>query len=210
MLWVALAAQLSAPVPTNFRSWFSPDDFPQHVRAEGVTRVVFTRTTVRPDGSAQDCAPEASSGDAQVDAYTCGLILKRGKFQPATWIDGSAAFGIFRTPVTWAGSPSDNGSEEWNSSDAEVSVNRLPQGIHSPVWVRIQIAVDGNGKPEACGVAPNYPGFPPPPRENTNPQLLSMACEQTMKSFTAVPAKDSSGKAVASVQTMAVEFKIDH
>src|SRR4051812_28790294 len=92
MLLLALAAQLSLPAPANahvhdVRELFSADDFPDYLQGHSsLRRMVYTRTTVRPDGSVQGCTAEASSGDAKLDAYTCAIILKRAKFTPARWV----------------------------------------------------------------------------------------------------------------------------
>jgi hypothetical protein len=54
MLWIALAAQLSAPVPTNLTEWFVYDDFPAYLinREPGVLSVGVL-VTVGPDGAVQ-------------------------------------------------------------------------------------------------------------------------------------------------------------
>src|ERR1700745_4289528 len=76
MLWIVFAAQLSLPVPVGMpdvRAVFSANDMPAHVQSAGVDRFVATRTTVRPDGTVQDCRVERASGDPALDALTCSI-----------------------------------------------------------------------------------------------------------------------------------------
>ena len=106
MFWIALAAQMSLPlqIGTHYpdvRGVFSVDDFPGDFHGHNGSRVVYTRTTVRPDGGIDSCRVEVSSGDKKLDAYTCAIIMKRAKFEPAKWIDGSPAYGVIRVPVSW-------------------------------------------------------------------------------------------------------------
>lgn len=155
---LASAAQFSLPevvgltIP-DVRSVFSADDMPTYVQADGVTRFEFTRTTVNPSGKAQDCAAERSGGDPKLDAWTCAIILRRARFQPATWIDGSPAFGVLRVPVTWAigYSPSPSESAKAYPPDIDLTVNQLPKGARSPISIVLMIAVDENGKVVSCG-----------------------------------------------------------
>src|SRR5579864_7533554 len=117
MLLVALTTLISAPVPKE--PIFSADDVPEYIKRAGVTRTVYVSATVRPDGRVEDCKSQVSSGDAALDAYTCSLVLKRGRFQPARWMDGSPAYGVVRAPVTWAVSdriPSEQEQEKLRQS----------------------------------------------------------------------------------------------
>ncbi len=102
MIWVALAAQLSAPVPIDFLKWWSPDDMPAYHQINGVTRWLTYRVTVKPDGSIQACDVEISSSDRYLDSLSCNIIKKRAKLAPAKWTDGSPVQGVFRGGVTWA------------------------------------------------------------------------------------------------------------
>jgi TonB family protein len=212
MFWILFAAQLSLPVTIGLRfpdvrSVFTADDMPAYVQIAGITRFVPTRITVSSDGKLQDCSVEPASGDAKLDALTCLIILKRAKFEPATWIDGSAAFGVLRVPVTWAiGSPPSN--DEYRRAypaEMELMVNRLPPGAHRRADVSLMIAVDENGRVVGCSERP-----PVSPRDHAKrfPQLVPVACQQMTGGFTAVPARDAGGRPVRSVQNAAVAFSI--
>ena len=215
MFWLALAAQLSLPVPLNVRvpdvrAIFRSGDFPFYMQQAGVSRIVYTRTTVRPDGTIQGCVAEASSGDAYLDAYTCGLIVKRAKLLPAKWTDGAPVYGVLRLPASWfVGNepPSDEDILRAEVPDLELSVNQLPTGAHSIAGVSLEIAADENGRPVMCAE------YPPLTKRNPKeyfPELVPIACQQAMADLTVSPPVDASGKAVRSVQSVSVHFKVVH
>jgi hypothetical protein len=211
MLLLALAAQLSLPVGTrgpDIRTVFSSYDFPEYLQRAGVPRGVFTRTTVRPDGTVQTCAPEATSGDSKLDAYTCALIVKRAKFQPATW-DGSATYGVIRVTVWWVFGPpvSKQASMKANVADIDLSVDRLPKGAESIALTQLQVGADEKGRALTCAEVP--------PTDATEakerfPELVPIACQQVLASLTLIPAVDDAGKPVRSVQSVLVRFQLNH
>lgn len=216
MIWI-LAAQLSLPlalgVPySDVRSVFSADDYPAYLQQAGQSGTVYTRTTIRPDASIQSCTIERSSGDPKLDAYTCAIIVKRAKFAPAKWTDGSPVYGVIRVPVSWVISNGSNGvpSQEdmlrATMPDLELSVNHLPKGAHSIAAVSLEIAADENGRPVTCVE------WPPPKkaREPRFPELVPIACQQAIANLTVIPPVDASAESVRSVQSVSVHFKIDH
>jgi hypothetical protein len=153
----------------------------------------------------QDCAAERSSGDAKLDLYTCAIILKRAKFEPAKWVDGSPAYAIVRAPVTWAvaGEPSESEVEKAYPPDMTLTVNQLPAGAGKRVKLGLMLAVNESGRIVGCDQRL------PPSRDvhaRTFPELLPIACQQLTGRFTALAAKDGSGMAVRSVQTASVVF----
>lgn len=214
MFWIALAAQLGLPAPLgssgislpDIRAIFRVDDFPANLQRAGVSRAVYTRTTVRPDGATQGCVAEASSDDPVLDAYTCQLIVKRAKFRPATWTDGSPVYGVIRVPVSWVVSyapPSDTDMLKVTVPDIDLSVNHLPKGAHSIVGVGLIVAADASGQPLSCA---EQPILAHDKSKRRFPELVSIACQQVMSSFRVPPPVDASGKAVRSVQNVSVRF----
>jgi hypothetical protein len=203
MIWIALAAQLSLPVP-DVRVFFSYEDMPAYVVREGVNRFVSTRTTIRPDGTPQDCTEERGSGDAKLDALTCLIILKRAKVQPAKWVDGSATYAVVRVPVTWSvgGPPSESEIQKAYPPDLDITINRLPSGAHNRTRLDLMIAVNEVGRVVGCGDAPKAKWD----HTKAFPDLVPLACQQMATQFTAIPAKDPAGKQVRSVQTASVVF----
>jgi TonB family protein len=213
MIWI-LAAQLGLPlalgVPySDVRSVFSAEDYPAYLQQAGQSGTVYTRTTVRPDASIQSCTVERSSGDPNLDAYTCGIIVKRAKFVPAKWTDGLPAYGVIRVPVSWVISSGPLSEEEMLRAtvpDLELSVNHLPKGARSIAAVNLEIAADENGRPVTCVEwAP-----PKNARGRHFPELVPIACQQVMAGLTVTPPVDASAKSVRSVQSVSVHFKIDH
>lgn len=203
---VAASSLLSAPLPEDALTIFSADDMPSYVQIAGINRVVSTRTTISPDGTAQDCGLERSSGDPKLDLYTCAIILKRAKFRPATWIDGSPAYAVLRAPVTWAigGSPSEKERRQAYPPDIDLSVIRLPDGAKSSTWIRSIIAVDEAGHVIECDGAPPVRGSN---QSKQFPELVQIGCGRMKSTFIAAPARDSSGKAVRSIQNAFVTFE---
>lgn len=213
MIWMALAAQLSLPIPTNapfsdIRGLFSPDDMPAYVQLEAINRFVRTRTTVRPDGAAQDCAVERGSGDPKLDAYTCSIIVRRAKLTPGSWLDGSSAYAVVRVPVTWVigVQPSKDEVERAYPADMSLRVDRLPNGANKrSTIVALVIAVDESGRVVGCSERPKDARWDHTKRF---PELIPIACQRMTSEFTAIPAKDGSGKPVRSVQNATVEFSV--
>jgi hypothetical protein len=214
MLWLALAALFSLPVPIgarlpDIRAIFTVDDFPEYLQRAGVSRIVHTRTTIRPDGTIQSCVTELSSGDTKLDAYTCGLIVERARFRPATWTDGSPAYGVIRLPVSWVITNAplpDDAMLESITPDLDISVNRLPKGAHRIAGVELQVAADEMGHALSCTEYrpvknDHQPHFP---------ELIPLACQQVTSSLPLSPPIDVSGKPVRSIQTVSVHFKMDH
>jgi TonB family protein len=213
MIWF-LAAQLSLPsavgVPySDVRSVFSADDYPAYLQQAGQSGIVYTRTTVRPDASIQSCTVERTSGDPKLDAYTCAIIVKRAKFVPAKWTDGSPVYGVIRVPVSWVisnGFPSQEDLLRATTPDLELSVNHLPKGAHSIAAVSLEIAADENGRPVTCVEwAP-----PKNARGPRFPELVPIACQEVMTGLTVSPPLDASANPVRSIQSVSVHFKTDH
>jgi protein TonB len=202
MFWIAIAAQLAAPQPKYM--WLSDDDTPYgQLPAKGYTSVAV-RLTVAPDGTVQNCEIEDSSGDRAIDGYTCALSMRRAQFYPATSNDGSPTYGIFRQRVVWTRGP----VPRVNSYpvDLELTVKQLPKGVRSPFQVGLLFAVDENGRPSNCTERPQKFSLGRRTKQKSDPQLVEVACEQFLKLYTAIPAKDASGKHVRSVQDGTVRF----
>jgi hypothetical protein len=204
MIWLLFAAQLAAPIPLNPTSVVSPDDMPADVVRAGINRFTAFRITVRPDGSLQDCLIERASGDPKLDTLVCSLMLKRAKFQPASWSDGTPSFGVFRSKMTWTigGGPTKAEIERAYPADMELSIDHLPAGADRRTSVGVQIAVDEHGRVVACDQKPRTAAD----HTKVFPELVSVACQQMTSRFIALPAKDASGQPVRSVQSATVLF----
>jgi hypothetical protein len=203
MFWIALAAQLSAPVPLNAGHWMTSDDVPVYLIQSGSGLwQVKVRIKVAPDGAVQGCEVESSGGIRQLDNLTCGILSNRAKFRPAQWGDGTPAFGIYRTTILWAVSESPWDTSKVSSPDLVIFVKSLPPGVRSPSLVWVMFEVDAEGRTSSCIAEPRLPIE----HVDNNPALVPIACDQLMKSYKAVPAKDSASKAIPSVQNALVRF----
>jgi hypothetical protein len=202
MFWIALAAQISMPIIQGGGIWtlFSGDDVPLSIMREQDVRVVGVRLTVDPTGKLQACSAEFTSGLTKLDEYTCEIIRRRARFQPARGPDGQSAYGIIRTPITWTV----NADSPRSPADLELTVSRLPKGIKSPAVARLMFAVDERGHPSSCQQeeppAPAVPALPP--------ELVKIACAELLQSYVAIPAGDASGRPVASVQDARINFSV--
>ena len=213
MFLLALAAQFSLPTLTNtrvpdVRALFTFDDVPAFLLSQGtVDRAVYTRTTIRPDGTIEGCVAEPRSSDPKLDSYTCALIVKRAKFLPAKWIDGSAAYGVIRVPVRWwvgDNMPPDDDDLGSNIPDLDLSVNHLPKGAPSMIGLSLVVAADEKGHAVSCAEWPPLAGSP----RKRFPELVPIACEQANASLVLIPPVDASGKPARSVQSVSVRFRL--
>lgn len=205
MIWLALAAQLSAPVPANLRRWFSYDDMPAYFieRAPG-TWVVGIRVSVGPDGAVQGCSVESSSGVARLDELTCKRVEQRAKFAPARSDQGAAALGVYRTSISWAVAASPFEPPNVSIPDVDVSVQDLPPGVKSPALVRVMFEVDRQGRVGSCTAEAGDS------LEHVSNilALVPVACDQLTKLYKPVPAKDATGNAAPSIQDAIVRFSV--
>lgn len=198
MLWIALAAQLSAPEPKQ--SWFDRTDFWAQELAQQSLAGVWLRITVTPDAKTQACEIERSSGNPGFDARVCEITMKRAQFRPGSLQDGTPAYGVFRIPVIFTAIP-----PSWYTrkpqvlmpvGDLNLTVDRLPKGKTSPLRVQLAFAVETDGRLSACGAQDS----------KQDPTLVSLACREMSTQFKAVPAKRPDGTAVLSVQNGRVLF----
>lgn len=207
MFWIVLAAaaQLTAPIPTNLKEWFTANDVPPYLQKDGVWDV-GVRVVVAADGTVRACVVQMSSGIRDLDRQTCDLIRSRGHFQAARWTDGTAVTGVYSTAVTYKVStwPFDDRlrPEKGDFADLDITIARLPAGRKSPSLVRAMFAVDAGGSLSSC-TAEATPNFI---TAENDPQLVPVACEQLLKNYKPLPFKDSGGHGLPSVQDALVRF----
>ena len=205
MLLVALAAaqaalvsSLAAPFPVDVDKWFSADDYPDDLISYKQTAFQpVTQTLVGIDGKMIGCRVETASPNPQVDALACAIIMKRGRFQPARWTDGSAVPGVYRWPVSFML----DGYLYEPFSDIELQVDRLPDKRKSE-FVTVEFASDANGKIQDCvGQHPVRQTDRP-----ANPQLVSIACNTVQTEWKPFTVLGTDGKPSRSVQNVIVKF----
>lgn len=84
------------PLSEEFRS----SDYPRSVRTGIGGRVEF-RYTVGVSGRVTDCSVTRSSGNADLDAATCRVVLKRFRYRPATDANGRPFPAVVEGDVDW-------------------------------------------------------------------------------------------------------------
>jgi hypothetical protein len=202
MFWIALAAQISAPIPETPTSWFSPNDMPIYLLQEGSGFwQVPIRVNVRPDGKVRSCDVEAAGGVPDLNELTCRLIMRRAKFQPAR-IEGIPSAAVYRTSIMWVVADAPWDTSKAINADVDVAIERLPTGLKSPTFVRVMFAVDTMGSKSSCA-ADTSKGLQ---RIENHPALVPVACQQIMEMYRASPATDVTGRPVLSVQSALVRF----
>ncbi len=94
--------QPKGPTPKgNPGSWANSNDYPSRAlreEQEGVTRF---RVSVGSDGRVASCDVTGSSGSSELDAATCSLITRRGRFNPATDGEGQPTSSSWSSSVRW-------------------------------------------------------------------------------------------------------------
>ncbi len=94
--------QPKGPTPKgNPGSWANSNDYPSRAlreEQEGITRF---RVSVGSDGRVASCDVTGSSGSSELDAATCSLITRRGRFNPATDGEGQPISSSWSSSVRW-------------------------------------------------------------------------------------------------------------
>jgi TonB family protein len=88
-------------IPKSLSLNFADKDYPKAARRAGVSGRVKVLATIDPLGRVRECTIVTSSGNADLDAGTCQLVKRRGRFIPATDAQGRAVAGQFTTGVNW-------------------------------------------------------------------------------------------------------------
>lgn len=76
-------------------------DYPKAARRAKIGGEVEVRFTIEPSGRVTRCRVTRSSGDASLDATTCGLIVERFRFRPATNTRGDAIASEYGWRQRW-------------------------------------------------------------------------------------------------------------
>ena len=192
MLWIVIAAGLTAAQPILPGSWFSDFEWEKLVAPKGGHALNFVRVIVSPDGKPEDCKIEATSEIPALDKETCAIILKRGRFKSARWADGSGAYAVYRKDFVWADLDAFHYSRP---VDVEVGISRMPKGLRAPMAFSLTFAVDAAGSKSSCE-----------PPERMDASLASIACRQIMENYPVTPAHNAAGVSVPSVQNALVSF----
>ncbi|QNQ11057.1 energy transducer TonB [Sphingomonas alpina] len=93
----------TSPVPSgNMGDWFPEDSYPAEARRRNQQGRVVISLRIDPSGRPRKCELVSSSGSGWLDAATCRLALRNGRFTPARGVDGEPVWGDFQMrPVHW-------------------------------------------------------------------------------------------------------------
>lgn len=81
--------------------WVTSDDYPSRALREGRSGVVGLRLDVGVDGRVANCSVTSSSGHSDLDSTACQLVIRRGRFKPATGTDGSPMADSWSSRFVW-------------------------------------------------------------------------------------------------------------
>jgi len=200
MLALIIASQLAAPQPIRWETWWSADDYPESAAEQESTAYrPVTQTLVDAHGKIVGCRLETPSKNAEVNGLACGIIMKRGHFQPARWTDGSAVAGIYRLAVGFAM----DGDTLPPAGDIELEVASLPSGKKHAV-VRVAYGADAQGKISDCREEVSADRNWKP----ANPALVTVACQTITADWKPFTVLGEDGKKTRSVQDASVLFTV--
>jgi TonB family protein len=85
----------------SLNSLFLPKDYPTSALREQAMGRVRIKVPVSASGEATGCEVVAGSGNADLDATTCRIILTRARFEPATDINEKPVRSVFVETIQW-------------------------------------------------------------------------------------------------------------
>ncbi|MEA3048773.1 MAG: hypothetical protein QOG84_609 [Sphingomonadales bacterium] len=81
--------------------YFSDSDYPDQANMANQGGTSQVMLMIDETGTLKDCMVEVTSGFATLDAMTCGVLLKRAKFEPALDPAGKPTRSVLTTRATW-------------------------------------------------------------------------------------------------------------
>lgn len=201
LLMLAAAAAISAPVPAMNYDWFSGVyDWPNKGVGKNQLVNIAVDVTVNPYGYMQSCVSHVRSGLQALGPYVCSRLGARAEFDVARDARGRRVYGIYRTSVVlWNGDAKDL-PKHIETSNFTISRN---DGVAAPDngTFTIQFAVDADGHPSTCNLAPTVGYGLNRRKQQIEAPLVEQACKDLPLKMHIEPARDRSGRAVPSVQT---------
>ena len=194
MLSMFLMVQLAATPDSGV---FRVDDFPEFLLESGKSYQIPARILVGLDGKPISCDVEQPSDKRRLDKYTCEILVKRARFAPPKWHDGTPAHGLYRQKISWAfESPTVLGA------DLDIAVNKLPVGVKAPAQIFLNVDVDTKAVAASCANAPS--NSLPSPNRSDQAELIRLACGELIKSWKFFVPTDASGQPLRTIQNFVV------
>jgi hypothetical protein len=85
----------------SLASYVSDQDYPTQPLSENQGGTTAFMLMVGETGVLEDCMVEETSGIAAIDAVSCGILLQRAKFKPATDASGKPIRSVLSSRITW-------------------------------------------------------------------------------------------------------------
>ena len=190
----------------NPGEWIGMADYPAAAKAANASGLVEFTMSLNDTGAVTGCTIRQSSGNADLDAATCELMRTRGRFAPALNAAGKPVAGTWSERVNWVLRDAPGVRTEWLASEFKRNAHYI-RGIS---WfssgdypaesrlrgeegrVVITLDIDEQGVPTKCRIAESS-GYP---------SLDAKTCELALVRGLFKPARDPSGKAIASSFTL--------
>ncbi len=129
------AGEATVPTPaTNPGEWVTENDYPSAPLRNGIEGVTRFQLNIDASGNATNCAITDSSGNGELDAATCRLMLQNARFVAARDENGNATTGIWTSSIRW----------QIPEEDPEVIVGAKTGGVVT------DIELDKQGKIVSC------------------------------------------------------------
>lgn len=189
----------------NPGAWIGIADYPAAAKAANASGLVEFTMSLNDTGAVTACTIRQSSGNADLDAATCELMRTRGQFAPARNAAGKPVAGTWSKRVNWVLPEASQVRTEWLASEFK----RNAHDTRGTSWfsysdyplesrlggeegrVAITLDIDEQGVPTKCRIAESS-GYP---------ALDAKTCQLALEKGIFKPAKDVSGKPIASTFT---------
>ncbi len=201
------AQSATGPQPIADPSFrIGPEDLPPSALRDGPKGETSYRVDIDKDGKPTACTITGTSGNAELDAATCKIVVNKMRFIPATddkgvpvagtfsnsmkWSSGTTRVSMDFSPATPLGSPGD-----WVTSN-DYPATSLRNDVEGTVG--FIIATGANGVPTGCEIS----------RSSGSAELDETTCNLVMTRARFSPAKNEKGKAVAGSYSNSVRWVI--
>lgn len=91
----------SATPMGNPGGWVTNNDYPSRALREQREGATGFQLSITPEGRVSGCVITSSSGSPDLDATTCSLMMRRGRFRPASDADGKPVAGTYTSRIRW-------------------------------------------------------------------------------------------------------------
>lgn len=92
---------LALPGTASAQPWSTNDEYPKKALRERRDGTTYFNVTVGTDGKSKSCTVTQSSGHADLDEAACGIIMRRGRWEPATNNAGEPIEAVWSSKFRW-------------------------------------------------------------------------------------------------------------